>query len=895
MASRQPSTTLLVFLKLLCLFFTSYEHVEAAQTLKCSQLLESFTQCNCSSQFINGVETLDPVLDCSNRNLLSVPDPQSFDFTIAEYRLNDNRITSLQASAFAGLRIRSLDLSGNNIGDVSPDAFLELQNYTQTLILQGDGRVSPPKSAFLKLPYLESLTLKKYSVNMLGDNQEHSFFLAFSLLSTLTLDNCGITSIEPEAFNGPTKLETLNILNQPLVEMPIDALRSTHIKHLKKLFITGTRISAVTYEVFEKMNKIEEIDLSGNEIGDIEEYSFRGVGDTLKKLTVSNNVITSSRVQGLRDIASLTHLDMSRNPDLTSLPNLSQLGSTDGLDLYLDNCDIFEVRETELAGVASTLRSLDLTGNRISVIHANAFTGVTQLQVLRLDNQRGVSRFVVPTSLAQAKSSLQELYISGQVLDATSLWQVVSQLTNLRVLNLATAGLAQIPDRVLEQLSLLQELHLDDNRLTALTQESLLGPMRSLRSLYLSGNLLTTLPHCLLHQYELPSPPLEMSLNGNPLICDCRLRWILAAVRDNKVTFNSGAEPTCSPDNSQLLDKSEAALTCNNSFMESPCEDYYVSSTISPGDTTPESDPLRVDATRIEEQSISISWSISITTGLSHFKVEVRDEGDNVVFRRDNLATTTTSAVATGLIPGGYYSYCVFAVYSASVSPDCGTARTLGGGQDPDKQTDGISEEEIGIIVGAVVGAVLLLVLLGAILYLAVIRRRRDKKLQGGPASSAAPAHVQPRAFAKSELPGMATTETRTFTRPKKPPGQAEGRAQGGGRRGDEEQGGSMQVLAISDGMTGSGNVGRAHRLLSNDGYKDMSGSSNMLEVLGVAKEDGKDSDQSFQSIYENDHGPLPPTPSSAGNSRPPSYGAYYNEGYQGDKYDQIHEREVNL
>ena len=207
---------------------------------------------------------------------------------------------------------------------------------------------------------------------------------------------------------------------------------------------------------------------------------------------------------------------------------------------------------------------------------------------------------------------------------------------------------------------------------------------------------------------------------------------------------------------------------------------------------------------------------------------------------------------------------CVFAYYSNDYERDCVTVRTKVDGSATQRplEDDG-DDDNTGAVVGAVIGAVVLLALVIGIVYL-VIRRRQPKKAKP---SRATP----PRTFTKAELPDMMPVETRTFTKPKRRPN-------------NDATDTAMQVVAISDGQTGGGqggtvpHVGRAGRLLSNDGYKDMSGMPPPEKKMQT-------------SNYENDHGPLPPTPRISAGSRPPSYGtsvSYTNQGFKGDNYDEV-------
>lgn len=158
---------------------------------------------------------------------------------------------------------------------------------------------------------------------------------------------------------------------------------------------------------------------------------------------------------------------------------------------------ISELDSGAFSGLAS-LRSLDLSGNQLAVIHPEAFS---------LQNR----------SLRELNLS-RALYNHSSVTDlATSLrW---SSLGTLRVLDLSHNGLVFLPPRLFSHLAGLRRLLLANNSLVALHNATLWG-LERLEDLDLSLNALKTVPEEGLRELD-SAPAAALLLGGNPFVCRC--------------------------------------------------------------------------------------------------------------------------------------------------------------------------------------------------------------------------------------------------------------------------------------------------------------------------------------------------------------------------------------
>ena len=858
-----------------------------AQPGFCVLLNEAFgaSGCECRGALDDdGVETLDLVLDCSNKDLTSVPVPvagtQIPNRVIHEFILTNNKISRLETNSFSGFKVRSLDLSGNAIASVADDAFDPLIEELRELKMDGDLSGGPQGLSFLT--YLEVLTLRDYNVDYLGDSvgaTPHVYFLGLNNLKHLTLEHWQIQAFEPEAFKGPVSLESLTIKREKdVAQLPLAVLFDDSLKSLTSLTISGTSIREVTNEAFSQLSNLRELDLSGNFINQIRQKSFDGLSASLKKLSLASNFLRSdiSDMDGLRGLPNLEELDLSGNEEITDIPDFSNLNLDEltSIKVFLGKNKIGSLSSNAFSGIAQRLHTLDLSENSISNMDQGSFNGVTNLQVLHLSQQSGMTGRVLtlPNSLSQSADSLTHLFLDGQNLQESSLWGVVSFMAKLEVLDLRNAGLNQLPNLALQRMTVLRELYLSGNSLTSLSQENFIGPRDTLKKLYLSQNPLTSISSCVFAHYT--SFPITLALKSAPLLCDCQLGWLHKSARDGHIVFDPEQAPSCSNYNDEpLLSKGYDTICPDSGYTDDSCDNPY---TTPPPPTAPETPSLTLRVEKTTSDSITLSWRLSDSTDARSFAVRITNDGDSE-FLLNNIRPRIFQVEAKPLRPDTSHRVCVIAnFYSINSITECTVTRTeKGNGSDPQGQTDNSSSDNAGIIIGAVVGAALLLIVLAAIGYLVFIRRKPKKG--SGPISGP----VMPRNFAKSELPSM-TDDSRTFTRPKRPNDQHDG----------------MQVVAISDGqfndrqsMNGNARVGRAARLYSDGSYKLMSGGASSNAGTSTSSVSGD------QSVYENDHGLLPKTPPYHDHGmQGPRQPYYYNKAFETDKYDEVDlQREVTL
>ena len=119
------------------------------------------------------------------------------------------------------------------------------------------------------------------------------------------------------------KVETLNLFNNQLTELPKGLEKLTQ---LKNLVLQNNQLTDV--KGMEKLTQLEFLNLFNNQLTDVKGMEKLA---KLKTLTLNSNRLTD--VKGLEKLTQLTHLELQNNPDLTK-------AQIDQLQKALPKCNI---------------------------------------------------------------------------------------------------------------------------------------------------------------------------------------------------------------------------------------------------------------------------------------------------------------------------------------------------------------------------------------------------------------------------------------------------------------------------------------------------------------------------------------------------------------------------
>jgi len=238
---------------------------------------------------------------------------------LRKLEINDNLLTSIDDGVFDGLlSLDSLQLSRNRISHIGPHVFSNQSNLQNLryIRLNDNSITSLQGGVFDGLESLHSLNLR---VNLLKSLQD-GVFNGLKSLRYLYLSSNRISDIGLHVFSDPSSLRNLltiklnNNLLKSLHDVVFDGLKS-----LRSLHLSRNRISDIGLRVFSTLSNLRnlrEINLNGNLLTSLHDGLFDGL-NSLGYLYLSGNRISDIdlRVFSNRPNAQhhLGHIDLSDN------------------------------------------------------------------------------------------------------------------------------------------------------------------------------------------------------------------------------------------------------------------------------------------------------------------------------------------------------------------------------------------------------------------------------------------------------------------------------------------------------------------------------------------------------------------------------------------------------
>ncbi|XP_036406897.1 leucine-rich repeat and immunoglobulin-like domain-containing nogo receptor-interacting protein 2 isoform X2 [Megalops cyprinoides] len=322
------------------------------------------------------------------------------------------------------------------------------------------------------------------------------------------------------------------------------------------LDLSKNKLPAVNPDDFSSYPQLEELDLSGNIISHVEPGAFNSLL-SLHSLSLRGNRIKLIPLGVFTSLANLTLLDISDNKivilldymfqDLHNLNSL-EVGDNDlvyishrafsgllGLEtLALERCNLTAV-PTEALSHLPNLVSLHMRHLDIAALQPYSFKKLFRLRHLEIDSW--------PSLDAIPSNALHGLNLTTLSVTSTNLsafpYQALRHMPYLTHLNLSFSRIRQVEGGLLRELVRLQEIHLVRAQLVSIEPYAFQG-IRWLRVLNVSHNHLDTLERA---AFQAPEALQKLLIDSNPLVCDCRLMWLLQ--RRHSIAFGD-TQPECS-------------------------------------------------------------------------------------------------------------------------------------------------------------------------------------------------------------------------------------------------------------------------------------------------------------------------------------------------------------
>ncbi|XP_053152900.1 leucine-rich repeat and immunoglobulin-like domain-containing nogo receptor-interacting protein 3 [Hemicordylus capensis] len=304
----------------------------------------------------------------------------------------------------------------------------------------------------------------------------------FPLLEELDFSENIITNLEPGAFGNLLNLQVLRLRGNQLKLIPPGVF--SKLSNLTLLDISENKLVILLDYTFQDLRSLKTLEVGDNDLVYISRKAFSGLVG-LQQLTIEKCNLTGisaeslSRLQNL-EVLRLQHLSIASVED-QNFKKLYNLGQLEIEDWPL----LEDISPNGFQGLNLTFLSI-------------TYTNIT----------------VVPTA-------------------------ALRNLVHLMYLNLSYNPISTVPKASLRELIRLRELHIVGALLVSVEPQALYG-LRQIRLLNLSNNFLSTLEESTFHSVN----TLEtLRVDRNPLVCDCRLLWILQ--RRKTLNFD-GQPPMCS-------------------------------------------------------------------------------------------------------------------------------------------------------------------------------------------------------------------------------------------------------------------------------------------------------------------------------------------------------------
>ncbi len=405
----------------------------------------------------------------------------------------------LSANDLDGLTgLEWLILLGSNIIPFPTGIFDDLTNLDY-LYVRDLGVRSIPSDTFSELPSLPRLGLNLPMVSGItpADSDETGAFNGLDSLEYLWLTAHSLTAIEEGTFNSlgsSANFQTLIISGDEIGTIAPNAFDD--LAELEYLRINADKVTDIQADTFSGLGKITWLIFFGENVTSVAPGAFTGVGELIDDETRKQDEDYSVIYLVLDSILSLEAGIFSGLPNLERIGIAGDVLATlqpdvfDGLDslevLYLDGGNITTVsagvfddfpddhklstlrlnrgaKEILSAGVLnelSAVRAIDIWDKSLTTLSNNFFNGVTGLELLLFDDAGNISR-------------VESRAFNG--------------LSDLRILRLNNNKISSLPNNVFAPLVNLQILEIGGNRFTRLPASFVQNPPCSLRTFDISG------------------------------------------------------------------------------------------------------------------------------------------------------------------------------------------------------------------------------------------------------------------------------------------------------------------------------------------------------------------------------------------------------------------------
>uniref|UniRef100_A0A8C5MZ28 TIR domain-containing protein n=1 Tax=Leptobrachium leishanense TaxID=445787 RepID=A0A8C5MZ28_9ANUR len=417
-------------------------------------------------------------------------------FKVKELQLMKTEMQYLETTIDSCATLKILDISFNNMEEVSSSQIENLKNLTT--INMSNNRIK----ALAVCPFKKSTSMEmellylNVSFNLILELRE-GHFACLKKLQVLDLSDNHIAYITNCTFCGLEKLEVLHLENNHIYA--IDEYSFSGLLSLKQLNLHDNQLAEINDWAFYDLKELEEIDLTF--INDLEQVWWcKYIASSLRKMSLKTNTENMflsyeqftlfSRLESLVIDANYVFIDFC---DYFPFYTITEL--------YLSNNVIITCLDNPVAVLGNFINLKKLYYNAYysgaSIVTLNSsLLSLNQLEYLCLDNTEKL-----------VDNSLVNLYVLFQ------------GLVNLKVLHLINSGVGHLnSDVMFQDLKSVTALLIENQNIEEINEE-VFSPMRDLKYVY---------------------------LHDTSIECKCQLSWLSQWILSNKqVSFIDFYDQNC--------------------------------------------------------------------------------------------------------------------------------------------------------------------------------------------------------------------------------------------------------------------------------------------------------------------------------------------------------------
>ncbi|XP_063338166.1 chondroadherin [Pelmatolapia mariae] len=243
-----------------------------------------------------------------------------------------------------------------------------------------------------KIPRVSEATrLLNLQRNNLGSIPTGAFSESKGLIS-LHMQHCHLREIGSQAFKGLNKLVYLYLSNNDISTIKPGAFED--LTELTYLHLDGNQISDLPKGIFSPMINLFVLQLSDNRLRELRQGTFSGAKD-LRWLHISNNELTTLHASSLDDVENLAILHLDGNK-MSTYPSVAMSKLRVVEELTLGKNPMKTIPDNAFQSFGRYMEKLHLDNMGLEKLSDGAFTGVTAVKLLHLENNRLKS---IPKSL----------------------------------------------------------------------------------------------------------------------------------------------------------------------------------------------------------------------------------------------------------------------------------------------------------------------------------------------------------------------------------------------------------------------------------------------------------------------------------------------------------------